>query len=180
MPWAGLRGPGYVGFHCSSAILTEPGVLRLCPPPGTCSPKVCLMSMPSSQPSASGKALGRKTGISGRSSTSTASRRYEPHTGLRGATTSWAVLRGLATPTSPPPGPWSWVWGLETQEPELGSLTQAGGCSFSRGGSGAGTPVGTKTWVCLGSLHQRGGSRPPCWSKARAVPAVRRSFWRGR
>lgn len=46
-----------------------------------CSPKVCLMNMPLSQPSGSGKHLGKRTGTSGKSSTSMAFHRYS-HTAL--------------------------------------------------------------------------------------------------
>lgn len=65
-----------------------------------CSPKACLTSTPSSPPSASGRARGKKTGTSGRSSTSTASRR------CAGRRRSFS---GRPRPSQGPPGPLSWA-----------------------------------------------------------------------
>lgn len=88
------EGPGCVCRQLRSgcsASWASPSV-SVPPPPGMCSPKASRTSTPSSPPSASGRARGKKTGTSGRSSTSTASRRC------------------AAGPSGGSPGPPSWAW----------------------------------------------------------------------
>lgn len=103
--------------------------------PGTCSRRGCPTSTPSSPPSGSGSRLGKKTGTSGRSSTSTASPRYghAPVTFLRGL-----QLR-LSGPWPHLPGdllrPFSWasetgVW-LRRPRGPAGSVTRQTGAAAS-------------------------------------------------
>lgn len=80
---AGPSEPRGARASLSLCANTEP-VSPVSVPPGMCSRRACLTSTPLSPPSGSGKRPGKKTGISGRSSTSTASRRYESALSQRG------------------------------------------------------------------------------------------------
>lgn len=102
-----------------------------CLPPGTCSRKVCPMSTPLSPPSGSGNHPGEKTGISGRSSTSTASRRCELH-----AMSQCGLL-------SPPHGQGSTCC-VFSMGPVLGSENGESSVSRPRAPAGTGRPLGDR------------------------------------